>query len=850
MLSLTLRTLRTRWVTYVGTFTALALGVGLVAAMGLTLASTLDAPHRGPERFARAPVVVRGADSLKVPSANGTRVRPLARPRPVSPALAAELAALGRTVADRTVPLSDGRAGHPWSVAAYAPYQLTAGRAPRSTSEVVVTGLRFAPGDRMTLAGRRRTVVGTVTDLGFEQAVFFTDAEAARLAPRIDNLVVDAPAAAVRAAVAGRDGTQVLTGDARRLADPDPDRDHQALIAVNALVGTAAGITGFVSVFVVASTFAFGVAQRGREFGLLRTAGATPRQIRRSVFAEAAAVAVPASAAGCVLGGLGAPRLAAWLVSSGVAPDWFTVGSRLWPYQLAFWTGLLVAVAGVWSASRRAGRVGPLQALRDAQVDSGTMPPGRRIAGGALLLSAVGLTLWRLAADPADALHRKTYTTQPMLLICAFALLSPVLVGPLVRLLGGLPARAPGAAWMLARENAAAGVRRTAAIAAPVLITVALAGSLLGTTATISAAQASENRAQTAADFVVAQHPVTGVDGVKNDHVTKPAIKGAGFDEQTVARVARVPGTADAALTPTAVYVMEDGVALVREQATAADHAGLTAVERPQVAAGSLAGLDDHSIAVTDEWQTHTVGRTVEVWLGDGRRVTLRIAAVLRQGTGGNGAYVTPRNAAGALPDRIDVTLRPGADPAAVATALRQAVRGSGGQVLSRAQWLAASEPRPSGQTRIGFLMVLGIALLYCAIALANTMVMATSDRVRDLAVLRLAGATTWQVLRTVAAEALLVVAVGAVLGAAVAGLNLLGVRAALAMLSVQSPVVVPWQALGVMVGGCALIAVTAAVLPARWALRTGRTGRAFPIAPQAGRIAGHGPLPPRRTPA
>jgi putative ABC transport system permease protein len=827
VLSLTLRTLRTRWVAYAGTFTALALGVGVIAAMGLTLAATLDAPHQGPQRFARAPVVVRGADSLKVRTANGVRQQPLAVPRPVSPALAAHLATVGRTVADRTVQLGEGRAGHPWSVAAFAPYRLASGRAPRSGGEVVVTGQRFAAGDRLTLAGRPRTVVGTVAGPGFEQAVFFTDAEAARLAPRIDNLVVDAPPAAVRAAVASFSGTQVLTGDARRAADPDPDGDHQALIAVNALVGTAAGVTGFVSVFVVASAFAFSVAQRGREFGLLRTAGATPRQIRRSVLAEAAAVAVPASTAGCVLGALGAPRLAAWLVNTGAAPEWFTVGGALWPYQLAFWTGLTVALAGVWSASRRAGRVSPLQALRDAQVDIGTLPPARRAAGLALLLGGVGLAVWRLVADPAEALHRKTYTTQPMLLITAFALLAPMVAGPLVRLLG-VAARASGASGMLARENAAAGVRRTAAVAAPVLITVALAGSLLGTTATISAARAAENRSQTAADFVVVPQSGTEADGsksdgMKNDRATNAG--SAGFDARTAASIARIPGTDSTALTPTAVYVVEDGVALIREAARAADPAGLAAVERLPVAAGSLADLDDHSIVVTDEWQTHTVGRTVEVWLGDGAKVSLRIAAVLRQGTGGNGAYVTARNAEGLRPDRIDVKLRPGADPAAVAAALRAAVSGSGAHVLRRAQWLAASAPRTDGQTRSGFLMVLGIALLYSAIALANTMVMATSDRVRDLTVLRLAGATTWQVLRSVAAEALLVVAVGAVLGAAVAGLNLLGVRAALGALSVPSPVIVPWQALGVMVGGCALIAVTAAVLPARWALRRGRTG-------------------------
>lgn len=74
---------------------------------------------------------------------------------------------------------------------------------------------------------------------------------------------------------------------------------------------------------------------------------------------------------------------------------------------------------------------------------------------------------------------------------------------PLVRLIAWLPAQLPGAGGMLVRENAAAGIRRTAAIAAPVLVTVALAGSLLGTTDTLNEAKATEIRQRTTADFVI-----------------------------------------------------------------------------------------------------------------------------------------------------------------------------------------------------------------------------------------------------------------------------------------------------------------------------------------------------------
>ncbi|MFI6286129.1 FtsX-like permease family protein [Streptomyces sp. NPDC051018] len=804
MLSVALQTLRTRWITFVGGFVALALGVGLIATTGLALASSLDAPEHGPERFARASAVLRPPDTLRVPTPVGERVKPLAAPKAVTPEQAAKAAAAGRTVEDRSFPVrAEGGprelVGHPWSTAAFAPYELSSGRAPRAPGEVVVTGDWAKPGQSVRTARGKFTVVGTARDLGFEDAVFYTDRQAASLSPRIDQLAVEGPAGEVRAAVGG---LRVLTGEDRRFADADPDRDGQALVAVNAMLGTAAGMTGFVSVFVVASTFAFAVAQRRREFGLLRTAGATPGQIRRMVTAEALLIGVLASAAGCALGAWGAPRLAAYLVDNEVAPPWFTIGDDTWPYHLAFWTGLLVALAGVVAASWRAGRVGPAEALRDASVDTRTMTWGRWLFGGGLLVAGIGTLVFALMSQPGELLHRKTYTSRPMLLITAFALLAPVLVRPLTRLLAWLPAQLPGAGGMLVRENAAAGVRRTAAVAAPVLVMVALAGSLLGATATLNEAKATEVRERTAADFVV-----TGAGP-------------GGFDRAAVERMRQIPGARVTPSAESAVFVLEEGVALIRSDARAVEPAGLGAAFDLPLAAGTAAGLDDRSIIVNDEWERHTVGDTVDVWLGDGTRASLTIAAVMRTGTGGNGVYITPRNAAGAPVDRVDVTLAAGADRAAVAEGLREAADPLGASVRSREAWIAASYPETSRQTRVGYLVVLGIALLYTGIALANTLVMAASDRVRELAVLRLAGATGAQVLRLVAAEAAMVVVVGGVLGTVVAGLNLAGLWAALGVLGAGSPVVVPWETLGAAVGACGVIAVVCAVVPAGLSLR------------------------------
>ncbi len=73
-------------------------------------------------------------------------------------------------------------------------------------------------------------------------------------------------------------------------------------------------------------------------------------------------------------------------------------------------------------------------------------------------------------------------------------------------------------------------------------------------------------------------------------------------------------------------------------------------------------------------------------------------------------------------------------------------------------------------------------------------MVMSAAGRVRDLEVLRLSGATPRQVRGTVAAESVLVVLLGAGLGAVVALPALVGIRGAFAeAMRADVPLVIPW---------------------------------------------------------
>jgi len=320
-------------------------------------------------------------------------------------------------------------------------------------------------------------------------------------------------------------------------------------------------------------------------------------------------------------------------------------------------------------------------------------------------------------------------------------------------------------------------------------VTVALAGSLLGSAQTVSGAKAAEAREQVASDLVV-----TG-DGPRG-------LRPPGRRE--------VPGAAAvSASAATAVFVREEGSALVRSEARAVrDPAALAATSRLPVVAGDVRDLDDRSIVVNEEWEKRRVGERVDVWLGDGRRAELRVAAVLARGTGDNGAYVTSANAPAAVVDRVDVRLAAGADAGRAAAALA----GSGGEVRTAEQWLAATHPRVKAQTRLGLLMVLGISLLYTAISLASTLLMAGSVRGPELRSLRLAGATRRQVRLVLAGEALAAVAAGALIGLAVTAVNLAGLAAGLASLSVPAGVAVPWGEVGICVGVCAVVAAGAGV--------------------------------------
>ena len=103
-----------------------------------------------------------------------------------------------------------------------------------------------------------------------------------------------------------------------------------------------------------------------------------------------------------------------------------------------------------------------------------------------------------------------------------------------------------------------------------------------------------------------------------------------------------------------------------------------------------------------------------------------------------------------------------GADPAAV----RAALTALGGTAADPATYAAEANAEEERLVDLFTAVLIGLSVVYTGIAIANTLLMAAVGRVRDFAVLRLSAATVRQVLRVVAAETVLVVAVGTGLGA------------------------------------------------------------------------------------
>ncbi|WP_433360533.1 FtsX-like permease family protein [Dactylosporangium sp. CA-152071] len=560
-----------------------------------------------------------------------------------------------------------------------------------------------------------------------------------------------------------------------------------------AMFGMMSALSAFMALFVVGSTFGFVVAGRRRELGLLRLVGATPRQVRRLLLGESAVVAAAATTVGGLLGTSLAPAVL-WLVRAiGVTTLDLQPPSPWIAWTVAAPTGAMVALLGAWRSSRRAARITPSAALREAVIER-TRPSIIQFAVAALCFGSVVAAVIA-AADLPPLFALIAAILLPEVVVIGLMSIGPAVIPRLAALLAR-PCLSRDVTARMARDEVRAATRATAAVAAPVVAISAIAGSLLLALSFTADWTTAQDRARLHAPLVVEAGSPAAAASVASD--TAVAIADARRQVMLQRDDNGRPGERDE------VEVIDP--------ATAVAARGLTA------ARGTLDDFHGRSVAVTNTWVTDAgigLGGTLVVWI-DGDRVPLRVVAVIPDAPDLYGELAIPADllppATGGATGTVFVV--PRTDAATARESLKRTLAGTDSRILDAGDWIDATTARTRRANNLGLTILLGPAGVYAAIAIVNATLIGASHRRRQRDLIQLVGATPDQVRRAAIWQAALVCGTGLLLGGATTVLLGWLVRRAITadLAGFPVPITIPWLPLLGIGVTCLLLTVAAAV--------------------------------------
>jgi putative ABC transport system permease protein len=701
---------------------------------------------------------------------------------------------------------------------------LLTGHAPTGAHEVAIDATSAAShhiplGANIRLLFRgpaaKFTVVGTVgfgneKDFGGTTSAYFAPATAQRVlgAPGlVDQIEVRSDGTITDAVLAERigkvlpHGLEAVTGATLAKESSQAIKNQFAFLSV--LFLTFAGVALFVGSFIIWNTFTMIVSQRTREIALTRAIGASRRQVIGNLLAEAGLLGVVASAVGVGLGVLVAKGLNNLMAVLG----FFKLPSASTQVQprtiwVSMIVGTLVTVVAALVPARRATKVLPIQALREATPGAKAPSRFRAVAGALLVSGGVAGILDGLYGGGGDA---------PVFLgmlasVVGVLTLAPVVVRPLASVIGA-PLRLRGVAGDLARQNALRNPRRTASTASALMIglTLVVAMGVFG-----SSLKAS---------FATILHDSTNADL----YVTAAGNQGGPFSPDVEQLVRSVPGVAVASAT---------GAGEARFDGTSAAYSSVdpSTVQRAlnlKVTSGSAAALGTDGVmvkgAVAKEKGWH-VGDRVPVEFAATGSHSFTIRAVY-DGTGfldGDFAISLAAEEAN-VPNRLEtsvlVMLDDGADQGTVKSAIAATLATHpDAEVLDRKEYAKAVGGIIDSLLALVTVMLL-LSVVIALLGIVNTLALSVHERTREVGLLRAVGMTTAQVRSMVRWESVVISLIGALVGA---GLGL-GLGAALAqVLKGQgiTEVAVPGVNIGIYVVAAAVAGVVAAVGPGRAAAR------------------------------
>jgi putative ABC transport system permease protein len=660
----------------------------------------------------------------------------------------------------------------------FDPLTYVEGRKPSADDEVVVDKASaddegFAVGDRVQIAGKEAvseyTLVGIATlgevdSFGGATVTQLTLSEAQRVTGKrgeLDQINVAADegttpeqlAANLNAALP--DSVKAETGTENVESQREDVGEFIGFLKTALLI--FAGVALFVAAFLIFNTFSITVAQRTREFAMLRTLGAKRRQILTTVVTEAFVIGLVASVLG-VLAGIGfAPAIGVLFDTVGIdLPSTGTViATRTVVIGLVLGTGLTVLAALL--PALRATRVPPVTGLREGAVLATPREHRARAIAG-VLLAALGLALMLLglfgALDPGEA----WVGAGAGAVFLGVALLSPRLVAPLASVVGAPLERLRGVPGRLARENAIRNPGRTASTAAALMIGLALVSFV-----TVFAA---------------------GVRGSIDDAIDKTfagdliVSNTDGFSDIPLATVDAVGGIEGVEVASPIRYTQDrvngvgDGFLTLIDPRTAAD---VLSLEWKQGSQELLADLGPDDAVIDEGWGSDnglSVGNTFEARTASGETITYTVAGTFEDTTDFIGDYAASDVNARAYGEGQNVTnvfvnLAPDADVGAVRSAIDERLEAEFPTTKSEDQ----EQLKDSIAEQLNTLLAVVYALLLLAVivslfGIVNTLALSIHERTRELGLLRAVGTSRSQVRRIVRYEAVITALIGAVLGA------------------------------------------------------------------------------------
>jgi putative ABC transport system permease protein len=520
-----------------------------------------------------------------------------------------------------------------------------------------------------------------------------------------------------------------------------------------------AGVALLVGGFLIFNTFSVTVAQRTKEFALLRVLGASRAQILRSVLVETVIVGLVASVLGVLVGIALAPALAAMLAAFGI--DLGTTGLVITPSTviIGLVIGVVATVVSGIVPARRATRVEPVTAMRESVLPDVGHLRKRRVVGsiGLIGFGVIVLFYGLFGGLSSSSAAASLLALGAVLMMFGVAFLAPLLVRPLARGLGAPLARFQGLTGVLARENAIRQPQRTAVTAAALMVGLALVVFV-----TIFAAGIRGSVDKTIDDQVSAALIVQNQDGFTP------------ISQEVVDKVKTVPGVAQ-------VSPIRFGTGIVRgvdgnTAATGVEPETIGSVLKLKWKQGSprtLSTLGANQAVIDSSWaKSHkfAVGSVLHVTTPLNRQIDYTVAGTFKNQAGLTANLIVTAQSLATQWDVKQVAFvmaagTPGAKPEDMAKAAGAALKG-----FPSAEALSISQFKKKQADQVNQLLGLVFALLALSVIVAllgivNTLALSVHERTRELGMLRAVGMSRRQVRRMVRAESVITAGIGAVLG-------------------------------------------------------------------------------------